>query len=417
MLPFTYINGVLHAEDASLTALAEEHGTPLYVYSAVKIRHQFTRFQTAVDTARNGKPKNLIAYAMKANGNLSVLRLVAEMGGGADIVSGGELFRALKAGIPPENIIFSGVGKTAEEIAYALENGICQFNIETHDEFNLIEQQAIALNKIAPVAFRLTPDIDSETHHKTMTGSHATKFGLDLDTIRDLYARAAASPHLKPMGLSTHIGSQLTQIAPVRTALNILSTFAKDLVEEGYDVPRLDLGGGLGICYKDERPITPEDFAAMLAPIFDWFNGPLAFEPGRFITGDSGILLTTIVAVKHTPAKRFIIVDAGMNDLMRPALYDAWHDCLPVVEGKGNISPVDIVGPVCETGDIFAADRPMPDLKIGDLVVFKNAGAYGAVMASHYNARPRVAEVMVEGDNIKVVRRRETFEDLVRGES
>ncbi len=410
---FSYRNGELHAEDVALTAIADAVGTPFYCYSAGAITAAYTGFAAALAGL-----DATICYALKANSNLAVVRTLANLGAGADVVSGGELRRALTAGIPARKIVFSGVGKTRVEIGAALDAGIRQFNIESDAELEQISAIAVARGAIAEVAIRVNPDVDAGTHAKITTGKADNKFGIDLARAPAVYARAAALPGVEAVSVAVHIGSQLTDLTPFRTAFRHVAGLVRRLRDDGHDIRRLDLGGGLGITYQSETPPTPADYAAMVRETVGDLGCSLIFEPGRALVGRAGVLATRVVYTKTTGTRGFVIVDAAMNDLLRPALYDAWHEIRPVREPAPGTAavPVDIVGPVCETGDTFALGRPLPPLAADDIVVIENAGAYGAVMSSAYNTRPPAPEVMVNGGKFAIVRPRQTVDDLLAQE-
>jgi diaminopimelate decarboxylase len=405
---FRYASGRLHAEGVDLSRIAAEAGTPAYVYSAAALRRAYGAYRDAF-----AGHDATICYAMKANGNLAVLRVLATQGSGADVVSEGELRRALAAGIPASRIIFSGVGKTEAEIAYALDAGIAQLNVESEPELLAIERIAAAKGRPAPIAIRVNPDVDAGTHAKITTGTSENKFGVDFGTARALYRHAAASRALKPQGLAVHIGSQLLDLAPYRAAFTRLAALAREIKAEGLPLTRLDLGGGLGIAYGDETPPPIADYARMAREVVGDLKVGLVLEPGRSVVGAAGVLIARVVHVKHGNSRRFVVVDAAMNDLLRPALYDARHAIQPLIESQKAAEPADVVGPVCETSDTFERGAMLPPLAAGDLVAFGAAGAYGAVMASTYNGRPLVPEVLVDGGRFAVVRRRPSHEEML----
>lgn len=411
MSPFQYQNGRLFVENLPVEEIVEKEGSPLYIYSKKALVERIRSYRDAF-----ASQPTLVAYAMKANGNLAILSLLAKEGAGIDVVSGGELFRARKAGIPGEKIVFAGVGKSREEIAYALREKILMFNIESQDELDHISQVALEMGTQAPVALRVNPDVDPKTHPYISTGMKKSKFGIPVERAVAEYQRASKLPGIKIVGIHQHIGSQLTEISPFRDAFDRLLAFHSELSGAGVRVTHLDLGGGLGIRYRSEEPPTPADLAALVLPRVKDLGVTLVLEPGRSIVGNAGILVTRVLYRKTTAVKSFVIGDAGMNDLLRPSLYGAHHDLLPVREKKGETIKGDLVGPICETGDFLATDREMPDYVSGDLIAVMSAGAYGFSMASNYNARPRPAEVLVDGGSYRVVRDRESFEDLVRGE-
>ncbi len=402
----------MHAEDVALAEIADAVGTPVYVYSAATIRRHARVFARAVGRLGMGAP--LVAFAVKANPNAAVLSVLAAEGCGADVVSGGEIARALAAGIPGERIIFSGVGKTAEEMGYALDAGVGQFNLESEEEAEALSAVACARGAAAPVAFRVNPDVDAGTHAKISTGKSENKFGIPYDQALAAYARAAALPGLAVRGVAVHIGSQLVDLGPLAAAFARIGGLIADLRAAGHTIVTADLGGGLGVPYDPvlPPPPTPDAYAAMVDGATAGWNARLMFEPGRLIVGNAGVLLTRVVRVKPGVAAPFVIVDAGMNDLMRPALYDAWHD-IRAVTPSGERFVANIVGPVCETGDTFATGRTMDAVTGGDLVAFMTAGAYAATMASTYNSRPLTPEVMVSGSQWAIVRRRLPIEALI----
>ena len=402
---FQYLNGRLHAEDVPLDAIAEAVGTPVYVYSTATLERHYRVF----DDAMSGIDR-LVCFAVKANSNLSVLRTLARLGCGADVVSGGELARALAAGIPAARIVFSGVGKTRDEMAEALAAGIHQFNVESEPELELLSAVATAAGRTAPVALRINPDIDARSHAKISTGGAETKFGIAWKRARDVYAQAAALPGISVVGVDMHIGSQLTDLEPFRAAFDRLAELVRMLRADGHPIDRVDLGGGLGIPYEPDRPAPPPpaDYGAMVREIAGTLDCQVITEPGRLIAGNAGVLLSRVLYVKQGEERRFAVLDAAMNDLLRPAMYDAWHAIMPVAEAAADAPHVayDFVGPVCETGDIFARGRESVALQAGDLVALRSAGAYGATMASTYNSRALVPEVLVRGDSHAVIRRR-----------
>ncbi len=407
---FRIIDGRMHAEQVQLDAIAEAVGTPAYVYSTATIERHARVFLEAV--AGLGDP--LVAFAVKANPNGAVLATLAKLGLGADVVSGGELKRALHAGVAPEKVIFSGVGKTSEEMAFALEAGIGQFNVESEPELEMLSAVATQLGKVARIAFRINPDIDAGTHAKISTGKSENKFGIAHDSAPAAYARARDLPGIDAAGLAVHIGSQLTDLAPLEAAFAKMGTLITALRGQGHDIRTADLGGGLGIPYDPTLPPppTPAAYGEMVARVTKGWNVRLAFEPGRMIVGNAGILLTRVIRVKRGASETFVIVDAAMNDLMRPSLYDAWHD-IRAVAPSGETMTANVVGPVCETGDTFATQRAMDAVAAGDLVAFMTAGAYGATMASTYNSRALTPEVLVKGDKWAVVRERQPVEALI----
>ncbi len=407
---FHYKDGVLCAEEVRLDKLAEEVGTPFYCYSTATLERHYKVFAGALPAG------SLVAYAMKANDNLAVLKTLGRLGAGADVVSGGELAKALAAGIPANKIVFSGVGKTPAEMRAALEAGIYQFNVESEPELAALNAVALAMNKRAPIAVRINPDVDAKTHAKINTGRAETKFGIPFDRAREVYAHAAALKSIEIVGVDVHIGSQITDLQPFETAFTLVAELVASLRADGHAITRLDLGGGLGVPYENSNmaPPDPSEYGAMISRVTKGLDCRLSLEPGRLIAANAGVLVSRVLYVKHGEAKHFLIIDAGMNDLIRPAMYDAWHEIIPVRQAMDTPYAVyDVVGPVCETSDLFAAARAMPELKSGDLVAILSAGAYGAVMAGDYNARPRVPEVLVRGAQWGIVRPRESYADLI----
>lgn len=411
MSTFHYENDRLMVENMAVEDIVGKEGTPLYIYSRKALVERISAYQEAFSGHRT-----LVAYAMKANGNLGILSLMGSMGAGIDVVSGGELFRARKAGVPGERIVFAGVGKTEEEIAYALKEKILMFNVESQAELDHISAVAVRLGTRAPVALRVNPDVDPKTHPYISTGMKKSKFGIPVELAVAEYQRASTLPGIRIVGIHQHIGSQLTEISPFRDAFDRLLAFYEELGKVGIKVTHLDLGGGLGIRYRNEAPPTPRDLAELVLPRIRDLDVTVVLEPGRSIVGNAGILVTRVLYRKETAVKTFFIADAGMNDLLRPALYGAHHDLLPVRDKKRPVVKGDLVGPICESGDFLATDREMPEFDAGDLIAVMSAGAYGFSMASNYNARPRPAEVLVDGSHCTVIRERESFEDMIRGE-
>ncbi len=412
MRHFDYQNGVLHAEGVDIAEMAEAVGTPFYCYSTATLERHYKVFADAfADT------KALVCYAMKANSNQSVLRTLAKLGAGADVVSGGELKRARAAGIPASKIVFSGVGKTEAELRLALNEDILCLNIESEPELDMLSKLATEMGRTARISIRVNPDVDSGTHAKISTGKSENKFGIPISKAREVYARAAKLPGIKVTGVDMHIGSQITDLAPMEQAFRILADFVTVLRSDGHGIDHVDFGGGLGIPYYEDRAVPPEPsaYAAMVKRVTHNLGATLMFEPGRMIVGNAGILVARVIHVKHGDGKTFVIIDAAMNDLIRPTLYEAYHEILPVAEAAAGakLSAVDVVGPVCETGDYLALDRKLPDLKSGDLVAIMTAGAYGAVQACTYNTRALVPEVLVKGDQYAVVRPRIEVEELI----
>ena len=413
MHDFQYRNGELYCEDVPLSRIAKEVGTPCYVYS----HHTLVRHFRVYDGAFKNIP-HIVAFAMKANSNLAVLRLMAKEGSGVDIVSGGELFRAMKAGVPASKIVFAGVGKKPEEIREALKADILMFNVESSAELQAINEVATSMGVKARVALRINPDIDPKTHPYISTGLKKSKFGIAADRAIEEFKNAAAFSSIKVVGLHAHIGSQLTQVTPFVESLKKVLTMVQTLAEQGIPLRYVNIGGGLGITYSDETPPEPKDLAEAISPLVRDLKCVLIMEPGRVIVGNAGVMLTKVLYAKDGEAKRFLIVDAAMNDLIRPSLYDAYHDIRPVYEKvtHGEKKTVDVVGPVCESGDFLAKDRVMPAMGAGELMAVMSAGAYGFVMSSHYNSRPRVPEVLVHEGQYHVIRSRESYDDLIRGE-
>jgi len=404
-------NGELYAEGVPLSAVAERVGTPCYVYSLATLRRHFRVFDEAFESI-----PHLVCFSVKSNSNLAVLRTFAREGSGFDIVSGGELFRALKAGADPGKIVFSGVGKTAGEIRYALAAGILMLNVESPGELDAIDSVAGQLGAKARVALRVNPDVDPKTHPYISTGLKKSKFGIDIQRSLEDYRRARSLPHIEVVGVDCHIGSQLTTVPPFVDALERIHDLVGRLQAENFQIRYLDMGGGLGITYNDEKPPEPRHYAGALTEGLRDLDVTLLLEPGRVIVGNAGILLTRVLYLKSTNEKNFVVVDGGMNDLIRPALYGSYQAVQPVRPRNGTRFTADVVGPVCESGDFFAKDRDLPAIEPGDLLAVMSAGAYGFVMASNYNTRPRPPEVLVDGEQLHIVRARETLEDLVRGE-
>jgi len=408
---FGYRHGILSAEDVSLAALAARVGTPFYCYSRATLERHYKVFSAAL-------PKGaLVAFSVKANGNLAVLKTLALLGAGADVVSGGELAKALAAGIPAERIVFSGVGKTVEEMHQALTAGIYQFNVESEPELLALDEVARELNRRAPITLRINPDVDAKTHAKITTGTAETKFGIPFAHARAAYARAAALKNIEIVGIDVHIGSQLTDLEPFAAAFEKVADLTRTLRADGHSITRLDLGGGLGVPYENNNmpPPDPAAYGKVVARVTEGLGCRLIFEPGRLIAANAGVLVSKVLYVKQGDAKTFLILDAGMNDLIRPALYDAHHEIVAVAEPEAGAArvPYDVVGPVCEISDLFTAARQLPELKSADLVAILSAGAYGATMASSYNARPPAPEVLVSGEEWAIVRPRLRHDDLI----
>lgn len=413
---FQYKDNELYCEEVPIRDIAKNVGTPFYLYSEATLARHFNAF----DSGFIGIP-HLTCFAVKSCSNLAVLNLFGRMGGGADIVSGGELFRAMQAGIPPHFIIYSGVGKTEQEITQALKAGILMFNVESPQELDRIHKIALKLGTVAPVGFRVNPDVDPKTHAYISTGLAKNKFGIPVEEAFYEYTRARAMNGISVCGVSCHIGSQLTQIAPFIEALRKLKDFILRLNREGITISYLDLGGGVGITYRDEEPPHPHEYAKAIKEELGDLECTLILEPGRVIVGNAGILVTQVQYTKVNTGgeagKRFVVVDAAMNDLARPSLYGAYHEIIPVKKKRAGEYVVDIVGPICESGDFMARDRNLPKTEPGDLLAIMSSGAYGFSMSSNYNSRPRAAEVLVRGDEFFVIRERESFQDLIKGES
>ena len=414
---FELKGGELHCEDVSLAAIAQAVGTPVYVYSTATLRRHYEVFTNAFRKHPElGQP--LVAYAVKANSNISVLKTLGDLGAGADTVSEGEIRRALAAGIPGERIVFSGVGKTEAEIAFALTSGVSEINVESEPEMLTVAKVAQGLGVRATIAIRVNPNVAAGGHAKIATGKAEDKFGVSFDEAARLYSNAANNAHLNPVGVACHIGSQITDLEPMRKAFTLMRGLVEKLRAQELKVERLDLGGGLGVPYFHmPDPPTPDDFAAVVAETIGGLGVQLAFEPGRVIAANAGVLLARVLHIHERPEnRRFAVLDAAMNDLVRPAMYDAYHDIRPVRLRPGPLLAYDVVGPICETGDTFTRERMLPPLEAGDLVAFMSAGAYGASMSSEYNTRPLVPEVLVNGDQLAVVRPRPSYEDMLARE-
>jgi len=409
---FLYRNGRLHAEDVPVAEIAAAVGTPVYVYSTATLTRHYQLFEQGL-----AGTDHLICYAMKANSNQAILRTLAALGAGMDVVSGGEYARARAAGVPPERIVFSGVGKTRDEMRQALAGGLRHVNVESEPELALLSAVAQDLGVTVPIALRVNPDVDARTHEKISTGKKENKFGIPIARASAVYAQAARLPGIDVAGIDVHIGSQLTELAPFEAAYNLVADLTRQLRAEGHDIRRLDLGGGLGIPYtrSNEAPPLPLEYCALIKRTVGDLGCEIEIEPGRLIAGNAGLLVSEILYVKSGEGRDFLILDSAMNDLIRPAMYGAWHEIVPVDEPLpgAETAPYDIVGPVCESGDTFAKSRPMPPVAAGDLVAFRSAGAYGAVMASEYNTRPLIPEVLVHGDQFAVIRKRPTFDEMI----
>lgn len=412
MHDFKYKNGELYCEGVPVRTVAQRVGTPFYLYSSNTLASHFRAF----DNAFAGVP-HLICFALKSNSNSAVLRLLGREGAGADIVSGGELFRALRAGINPKKIVYAGVGKRREELEYALKVGILMFNVESGEELLALDRAAKEMRAIARIALRVNPNIDAVTHAYITTGLKENKFGIPIEQALEFYQTAKGLANVEIVGVHQHIGSQITEVQPFVDALEKLVGFVRELKSAGIDIQYVNIGGGLGITYKDETPPLPKDVAQAIRPLLKDCGCTIVMEPGRAIVGNAGILVTSALYRKDSGEKRFLIVDAGMNDLIRPSLYEAYHDIRPVVEPAAAAEAVyDVVGPVCESGDFLARDRKMAEVQQGELLAVMSAGAYGFSMSSNYNSRPRAAEVLVKGSEYYVVRERETYSDLIKGE-
>lgn len=409
---FIYKNGALYAEDVPIAEIAAQVGTPFYVYSTATLLRHYHLFDEAL-----AGMDHLVCYAMKAASNQAILRTLGDAGAGMDVVSGGEYRRARAAGVPGERIVFSGVGKTADEIRTALTGGVRQFNVESEPEMDVLSAVAQSLGIVAPITVRVNPDVDAKTHAKIATGKSENKFGIPISRAREVYAHAAALPGLRVIGIDVHIGSQLTDLAPFEQAYIKVAELTEQLRADGHQITRLDLGGGLGIPYtrSNEAPPLPSDYGALVQRTLGHLGCEIEIEPGRLIAGNAGLMVSEVIYVKSGEDRDFLILDGAMNDLIRPAMYEAYHDIVPVIEPAAGSArqPYDVVGPVCESGDTFAKGRMLPALAAGDLVAFRSAGAYGAVMSSEYNSRPLIPEVLVKGDQFAVIRPRPTFDEMI----
>jgi diaminopimelate decarboxylase len=407
---FDYQDGVLHAEEVAIPEIAASVGTPFYLYSTATLLRHYAVFAEAVPEG------SLVAYAVKANSNLAVIRTLAGAGAGADVVSEGELRRAMAAGVPAERIVFSGVGKTRQELAFALDAGIYQINVESEPELEALNDVAIARGLVASIAIRVNPDVDARTHAKISTGKGENKFGVPIDRMPEVARRCAAMDGISLKGVAVHIGSQITELGPMESAYRRVFEMVATLREQGHSIERTDLGGGLGVPYvmNESHPPSPADYGAMVRRISAGLNLRLTFEPGRLIVANAGILVSQVVYVKQGASRDFLVLDAGMNDLIRPAMYEAHHDIIPVLRRDGAERAFDVVGPVCETGDTFARGRVLPPFEAGDLAAILTAGAYGAAQASEYNTRPLAPEVMVNGSAWSIVRPRPSYEEMLR---
>ena len=409
---FSYKDDFLHAEDVSIKEIAKHLGTPFYVYSTATLRRHFDLFESAL----NGLD-HLICYAVKASSNQAILRTLAKFGAGMDVVSAGEYKRARDAGVEGNRIVFSGIGKTSAEMKMALSEGVRQFNVESEEELFVLSRLANSMDRLAPITLRVNPDVDAKTHEKIATGKAENKFGIPISRAREVYALAASLPGIKVVGIDLHIGSQLTQLLPFEEAYKKIADLTNILRSDGHEIMRLDLGGGLGIPYgsKDGTPPTPKEYGQMIKRVLGHLNCEIEIEPGRLLVGNAGLLVSEVIYVKKGHDREFLILDAAMNDLLRPALYDAYHDIIPIVKSrlKQKNAVYDIVGPVCETGDTFAKSREMNKCKPGDLLAFRSAGAYGAAMASEYNTRPLVPEVLTNNGDYAVIRGRPSLEEII----
>ncbi len=408
---FNYKNGSLFAEDVAVTEIVKKIGTPVYIYSCNTLVRHFKAYEKAFEAI-----PHIICFALKANSNSAIISLLAKDGCGADVVSGGELYRAIKSGVSPKKIVYAGVGKTEEEIRYALKNKILMFNVESGSELREIDRIAGDMKVKAPIALRINPDIDPKTHPYISTGLKKHKFGIPIENALESYGLANKLKNIAVVGVHKHIGSQITSITPFIDAIKRILLLIDSLVKQGISIKYLDIGGGLGITYKDEKPPLPSHLAKSILPLLSKHNLTLVAEPGRSIVGNAGILVTKVLYLKKYSDKEFVIVDAGMNDLIRPSIYGAYHDIQPVIKNRRAKITADIVGPICESGDFLAKDREISAVKQGEYLAVMSAGAYGYAMSSNYNSRPRPAEVLVKDNEYAVIRKRETFEDMIRGE-
>lgn len=413
---FLYKNGVLHAEDIPLRQIAAAVGTPFYCYSTATLTRHFSLFDEAL-----AGTEHLVCYAMKSNSNLAVLKLMGNLGAGIDVVSVGEYLKARAAGIPGERIVFSGVGKARAEMRLALEGGVRQFNVESEPELAALNEVALALGKIAPITIRVNPDVDAKTHAKIATGKKENKFGIPISRAREVYAHAADLKGLEIIGIDVHIGSQLVDLEPFERAYLMVAELTRQLRADGHNIRRLDLGGGLGIPYErsNSTPPLPMEYGDLIKRTVGDLDCEIEIEPGRLISGNAGVMVSEVIYVKSGEDREFLILDSAMNDLIRPAMYESYHDIIPLIEPAAGAEPAvyDVVGPICESGDTFAKQREMARLDAGDLVAFRSAGAYGAVMASEYNSRPLIPEIMVHGDQFAVIRARPSFEEMINRDS
>ena len=408
MKHFEYKNEQLCAENVQISAIASEVGTPFYCYSKAALVENYQEFAQAF----NDVPHK-ICYAIKANCNLNIVKIFAEMGAGIDAVSAGEIWRALKAGIDPKKIVFAGVGKTAQEMEFALNSGVCEFSIESEPELFLLSQVATKIGKTAKIAVRVNPNVDAKSHDKISTGRKGDKFGIDFEYVKEVYTKAKSLPGIEIFGISTHIGSQITSLKPFEAAFLKIKKLCLDLRKQGFKIDNLDIGGGIGILYNKEDPLDINEYAKMVKNIIGDLNVSITIAPGRAMVGNAGIMIGKVTYVKNTDYKNFVIIDAAMNDLMRPGLYDSYHQVIPVVKQSGKTSKFDIAGPVCESTDILAKNRDLINPEPGDLFAFCSAGAYGSSMSNEYNSRPLIPEVLVDGDKFELIRRRPSYDEMV----
>tara|TARA_Y100000739_G_scaffold209727_1_gene199804 strand:- start:548 stop:1813 length:1266 start_codon:yes stop_codon:yes gene_type:complete len=413
---FNYKTGELYVEDVPVSSICKSVGTPVYIYSATEIINNYSTLKKALDGL-----KHLICYSVKANSNVAILKLLASLGAGMDVVSGGEYLRAKAAGVPGKSIVFSGVGKSRTEIFEALKGGIRQFNVESEAELDVVNEVAKSLNVVAPITLRVNPDIDPKTHEKISTGKKEDKFGIPIAWARHIYQRASSLEGIKIVGIDVHIGSQLMDLSPFSLAYKKIAELAKELIEDGHNIERLDLGGGLGIPYRksNERQPLPSEYGTIIKESVGSLGCEIQIEPGRFMVGNAGILASEVIYNKSGLDREFLVLDSAMNDLVRPSMYQAYHEIIPVLDPalRPNVYRYDVVGPVCETGDMFASQRTLGEVKAGDLLVFLSAGAYGAVMASEYNSRPLVPEVLVQGDKFFTIRERPSIKAIISRDS
>ncbi len=411
-MTFTYKNNQLFAEDLAITEIAKEVGTPFYCYSKSDLVQNYKNFSEAFKGI-----DHKICYAIKANPNINIAKIFAEFGAGIDAVSQGEIFRALKAGIDPKKIVFAGVGKTAEEMKFALQNGVVEFSIESEPELFLLSKVAKSINLTAKIALRVNPNVDAKTHSKISTGKKGDKFGIDIEDAPRIYNIAKTLENIEVFGISTHIGSQITSLEPFRAAFSKIKDLCLELRKDGFKIENLDLGGGIGILYNEETPIIIAEYANLIKELIKDLNVSLTIAPGRAMVGNAGILVSEVVYIKKTAEKDFVIIDAAMNDLMRPGLYDSYHKVIPVIEKLGEESKFDVAGPVCESTDILAKNRHLVKPEAGDLIAFLSAGAYGASMSNEYNSRPLIPEILVDGNKFKIIRKRPSYKEMIQLEN